>query len=257
MTISWLLKPSFGSVVITILMTLQMSACNMEAFAEAVADNIVSDTSNISSDTSDTSGTNQAAVISGTDNGSVTEDYDPDADNLLEIGGKLNITDSDTGEAAFIATTHNGDYGNLTIDATGSWNYAANNNHTVIQNLTSSDSLKDHLTISSVDGTTHTVVITIIGADEVVNTVADVSLSWVAPSEREDNTGIDLSEIAGYKVYYGTTQGDYTSSIDINDHTAVGHTFNNFSAGTYYFVVTTFDTEGRESQYSSEVKIII
>ena len=30
-----------------------------------------------------------------------------------------------------------------------------------------------------------------------------------------------------------------------------------FPTGSYYFVVTTLDTEGRESQYSTEVKIII
>lgn len=206
MTTSWLLKPSFGSVVITILMTLQISACSMEEFAEAVADNIVSDTSNISSGTSDISdisnisGANQAAVISGTDNGSVTEDYDPDADNLLEIGGKLNITDIDTGEA-------------------------------------------DTSTTEPVS--------------EPEPTVSDVSLSWVAPAEREDNTGISLSEIAGYKVYYGTTQGNYSDSVVINDGSATGHTFKDFPAGTYYFAVTTRDTEGRESQYSPEIKIVM
>ncbi len=207
MTTSWLLKPSFGSVVITILMTLQISACSMEEFAEAVADNIVSDTSNISSgtsDISDISGANQVAVISGTDNGSVTEDYDPDADNLLEIDGKLNITDSDTGEA-------------------------------------------DTSTTEPVSEP----------VSEPAPAVSDVSLSWVAPAEREDNTGISLSEIAGYKVYYGTTQGNYNNSVDINDGTAEGYTFNNFSYGTYYFVVTTYDTERRESQYSTVVKIVI
>ena len=71
------------------------------------------------------------------------------------------------------------------------------------------------------------------------------------------NTAISLSAIDGYKVYYGTAQGNYSSSVDIKDGTAEGHTFKGFSAGTYYFVVTTYDTEGRESQYSSEIKIII
>jgi VCBS repeat-containing protein len=199
---------------------------------------------------------NQAAVISGVDSASVTEDIDPDADNLLEVSGKLNITDSDTGEAAFIAKTHNGNYGSLTINAAGNWNYAANNSQSAIQNLASGASIKDNLTVSSVDGTTKTVVITIIGADE-AGTLADINLSWVAPSEREDNTSISLSDIAGYKIYYGTTQGLYPSSVSINDSTAEGHTFTNFASNTYYFVVTTLDTEGRESQYSSEVKVVI
>jgi len=111
-------------------------------------------------------GSNSAAVISGADNSSVTEDVDPDNDNLLETNGKLNIIDSDAGEAAFIATTINGNYGGLAIDAAGNWTYAAGNNQTVIQNLNAGAVLSDKLTVSSLDGTTHLVTITIMGVDE-------------------------------------------------------------------------------------------
>ena len=89
------------------------------------------------------------------------------------------------------------------------------------------------------------------------NTVADIKLSWVAPAEREDNSSISLSEIAGYQVFYGKAPGQYTSNITINDGTAVGYTFTDLPTGTYYFAVTTLDTEGRESQFSSEVVIAI
>jgi len=85
----------------------------------------------------------------------------------------------------------------------------------------------------------------------------DINLSWAAPSQREDNEPISLSEIAGYKVYFGTARRNYTSNVNINDGTADGYTFNNLSAGTYYFALTTYDTAGRESQYSAEVKIIV
>ena len=60
--------------------------------------------------------------------------------------------------------------------------------------------------------------VTILGIDE-NNTPADIILSWVAPAEREDNTALSLSAIAGYKVYYGTTQGQCPNSIAINDGT--------------------------------------
>ncbi|MFV2004845.1 MAG: fibronectin type III domain-containing protein [Gammaproteobacteria bacterium] len=86
---------------------------------------------------------------------------------------------------------------------------------------------------------------------------ADINLSWTAPSEREDNEPISLSEIAGYKVYYGTSERNYTESVDINDGSADGYTFKNFEAGTYYFALTTYDTAGRESQYSAEVVIVV
>lgn len=87
--------------------------------------------------------------------------------------------------------------------------------------------------------------------------LTDINLSWVAPSAREDNEPISLSDIAGYKIYYGTIPGDYPSRIDIDDGKAEGYTFKGFSTGTYYFVLTTLDTEGRESQHSPAVKIAV
>ena len=195
-------------------------------------------------------GQNQSAVISGADSGSVTEDADPNNDNQLEISGTLNITDSDAGEAAFVAATINGNVGSLTISSTGNWNYVANNNLATIQNLNTGATLTENLIVSSVDGTTHTVVITIVGVND-ANSTATVSLSWVAPSTREDNQPISLADIDGYNVYYGTTSGQYPNKVTINDGTATGYTFTNFPTGTHYFVVTTVDTDGRESQYST------
>jgi len=199
---------------------------------------------------------NQPAVISGTDTGSVTEDVDPDGDNLLETSGKLSVTDSNAGEAAFIAGTRNGSYGSLAIDTAGNWNYAASNTQAVIQNLAAGATLTGILTVSTVDDTTHTVRITIRGADE-ANTTTEVTLSWVAPAEREDNTALSLSAIAGYKIYYGTAQGQYSNNVTINNSTAAGYTFSDLPAGTYYFVVTTIDTDGLESQYSDPVSITL
>lgn len=198
---------------------------------------------------------NTPATISGTSTGSVTEDVDPNNNNLLEISGKLNISDPDTGESAFIATTFNGNYGGLTINAAGNWSYAALNTQAAIQNLATGATLIDSLTISSIDGTTHTVVITIFGVNE--GATANISLAWVAPVAREDNSPLSLSAIAGYKIYYGTAPGQYPNSTSINNGAATGYTFNNLSAATYYFVVTTIDADGRESQYSSEVMFTI
>ncbi len=199
---------------------------------------------------------NNPAIISGVSTGSVTEDIDPNNNGLLEVGAKLNITDADIGEAAFIAKTINGAYGNLSINTAGNWSYAADNTQPVIQNLATGATLTDSLMVSSIDGTTHTIVITIFGVDE--NTAkSNITLSWIAPSARDDNSPLSLSAIAGYKIYYSTTPGQYSNSASINDGTATGYVFNNFTSATYYFVVTTIDTDGRESQYSTEITISI
>jgi cell division septation protein DedD len=91
--------------------------------------------------------------------------------------------------------------------------------------------------------------------EPVVINYSDINLSWTAPSEREDNQPISLSDIAGYKIYYGTNQDNYNNSVNVDDGTAEGYTFENFSSGTYYFVVTTLDTDGRESKYSTVFEV--
>lgn len=87
------------------------------------------------------------------------------------------------------------------------------------------------------------------------DTLSNIILSWIAPAEREDNSPLSLSEIAGYRVYYGTVQGDYLNSIHIDDVSVDSHTFEVLSSSTYYIVMTTYDTDGRESLYSPELTI--
>ena len=93
------------------------------------------------------------------------------------------------------------------------------------------------------------------GPDATSSNVAN--LSWVAPVEREDGAGLSPSEIAGFRVYYGTKPGVYSNTIDIKDHTTTQTTLADLPSGTYYIVVTAVDTDGRESSYSTEAFITL
>lgn len=84
-----------------------------------------------------------------------------------------------------------------------------------------------------------------------------LNLAWVAPSERADNTGLSLSEIAGYRIYYGTETGNYQNQFEVDDAYADQAQIEDVPSGAYYLVMTTVDTDGRESPYSSEVVVII
>ena len=84
-------------------------------------------------------------------------------------------------------------------------------------------------------------------------TVSSATLTWVAPVARADGTPFSLADIGGYRVYYGETEGDYPNSIDVPDGTAVGTVLKDLPPGANYFVVTTYDTAGRESEYSDVV----
>ena len=80
------------------------------------------------------------------------------------------------------------------------------------------------------------------------------TLSWVAPSTNEDGT--PLTDLAGYKIYYGTASGIYTQNVDTGNVTT--YTFNSLSDGqTYYFVATAYNLARFESSYSNEISKII
>lgn len=81
----------------------------------------------------------------------------------------------------------------------------------------------------------------------------DVTLRWVAPTTRSDGSAISLSQIASFRIHYGTTPGNYTGRINVNDGSATTYTIRDMAPATYYFAVTAIDADGRESVHSSAV----
>src|SRR4030043_821228 len=72
---------------------------------------------------------------------------------------------------------------------------------------------------------------------------AQIKLAWDANTE---------SNLAGYKVYYGTSSKSYTGSVDVGNTTAYDLT--GLTEGkTYYIAVTAYNTSSTESVYSTEV----
>jgi PKD repeat protein len=83
---------------------------------------------------------------------------------------------------------------------------------------------------------------------------ASVTLSWNPPTTNIDGT--PLTDLAGFKIYYGTESGKYSVNIDAGS--ASSYTVNNlFSGLTYYFAVTAYDAAGTESTFSNEVSLSI
>jgi hypothetical protein len=80
------------------------------------------------------------------------------------------------------------------------------------------------------------------------------TLSWVAPTSNDNGTC--LSDPAGYKIYYGTSSGMYSRSIDVGNVTS--YTVSDLTEGvTYYFAATAYDGSGNESDLSNEVSTTI
>jgi len=83
----------------------------------------------------------------------------------------------------------------------------------------------------------------------------EVTLTWTPPTTNADGT--PLTDLGGYKVYYGTASGKYTKSIDVGDgggSSVKTYRVTHLAEGlTYFFAVTAYDTYGNESDYSNEV----
>ena len=134
-----------------------------------------------------------AAVIGGDDKGTVQEDVISGSGSsayALRTSGQLTIQDPDTGEAEFEEhyaplgfgsdTTLHGLYGNLRLFSDGSWDYAGNNAHPDVQGLgAGATPLTDVFVVHSVDGTPHTITISIAGTNDVPVLLHSISTQQV------------------------------------------------------------------------------
>ena len=77
------------------------------------------------------------------------------------------------------------------------------------------------------------------------------TISWAAPTLREDDS--PLTNLAGFRIRYGTSTGSYPNQVQIANPGITTFVVENLPAGTYYFVTTAYDSEGRESAYSAVV----
>jgi hypothetical protein len=79
-------------------------------------------------------------------------------------------------------------------------------------------------------------------------------LTWVAPTLRSD--GSPLTNLAGYRVYYGRAANRYTNTVDLNVGVST-HVVDNLAAGTWYFAVSAIDARGAESALTAPATKII
>jgi hypothetical protein len=84
--------------------------------------------------------------------------------------------------------------------------------------------------------------------------VVDVSngsatLSWTAPTSNTD--GSTLSNLAGYRISYGTNASALTQTVQISNPSVTTYSLGNLSPGTYYFAVRAYTSNGTESSNSN------
>ena len=82
-----------------------------------------------------------------------------------------------------------------------------------------------------------------------------VTLSWRAPTKNTD--GSILTNLAGYRVHYGTAPGNYTASVRLSDHEMTSVVIEDLQPAHWYFAVTAYNSVGLESDFSNPVSTLI
>jgi hypothetical protein len=85
---------------------------------------------------------------------------------------------------------------------------------------------------------------------EPVGTVSK-TISWTAPTQNED--GSALTDLAGYRIYYGTSAGNLNEVIELNSAGITSYVIEDLVPGTYFLAMTSFNSGDLESQRTPEI----
>ncbi|PSF30575.1 hypothetical protein C7H19_23620 [Aphanothece hegewaldii CCALA 016] len=196
-------------------------------------------------------GVNDVPTITGTSSASVTED---DSDPNLTATGTLTVTDPDSEEDQFSTnvTSSSGNLGSLSITSAGAYTYTVVNS--AVQYLNTGETKTETFTVSSVDGTTQDITITINGLDDnlspvaldntataVVNFPTNISVSTLLSNDT-DADGDVLSITSISNITGGTaTLNDNGTPLDKTDDFI---TYNPTSVGNFSLDYTVDDGNG-------------
>lgn len=141
-----------------------------------------------------------------------------------EIEGEVNVTDEDgeNEESIIPQTDTSTTYGTFSIDSNGAWIYELDTSNTVVSALSSSsETIIDTISITSIDGTEGNIIITITGIDAVIIDPTPVSGADTVPDINCTQTVSSISalEEAADELVAGDTlclaDGTYNSDLEL------------------------------------------
>jgi hypothetical protein len=81
------------------------------------------------------------------------------------------------------------------------------------------------------------------------------TLSWTPPTQNTDGTS--LTNLAGYRIYYGTSSSALTQMVQVNTAGVSSYVIENLTSSTYYFAVRAYTSAGGESSNSNLVTKVV
>ena len=80
-------------------------------------------------------------------------------------------------------------------------------------------------------------------------TTGSAVLALTPPTQNSD--GSALTDLAGMRVYYGTSASSLTQVLDLPGAVATSYTLGNLASGTWYFAATAYTSSGQEGSPSA------
>jgi hypothetical protein len=77
----------------------------------------------------------------------------------------------------------------------------------------------------------------------------NATVSWTPPTQNTD--GSSLTNLAGYRIYYGTSTTNLTQSKTVSSPGLATYQIDNLASGTWYFAVRAYTSAGTESAASN------
>jgi len=84
---------------------------------------------------------------------------------------------------------------------------------------------------------------------------AAVTIAWTPPTE--NTNGSTLTNLAGYHIYYGTSQSNLNKVVDISNPGVATYVLSDLTSGTWYFALTSVNSAGVESVRSSVISTVV
>ena len=184
-----------------------------------------------------------------------TEILDGTITQSIELGSNLTVTAGDA--ITLTPTLTNIDSGSVSYQ----WEQTSGNIVSLTANdtpyltftTTENDTLEFDLTVTDSNGNEYTDSVSV---DVLANDDTDqvsVQLSWDAPTLNED--GSLLTDLAGYKIYYGESETNMDTSLSVTDPLQTSYTIDELSSNnSYFFCISAYNTQGKESECSEIVE---
>jgi T1SS-143 domain-containing protein len=194
------------------------------------------------------------AVIGGDTAGATTED------GTLVAAGALTVVDPDAGQAAFNPQSNSaGTYGSFSVTSTGAWTYNLTNASPAVQALAQGQIVTDTFTVTTIDGSSQLVTITITGTN-------DVPLVSAASAGTDENTVLASSvpvatdidgTVASYQLVSGPAQGTLGFNSDGSYSFNPGTAFDDLAAGATRNVTFTYTATDNNGGVSAPATLTI